>query len=186
MVSFSYGQKKTITNETYDLVILNGRVMDPETMFNDVANVGVKDGKIAIITESDIKGKETIDAAGHVVAPGFIDPHSHNVPTPFGQKLALRDGVTTALELELGILPIDFWYDGMKGRSQTNYGATASLEAAREMVLNPEYKTKDGALINDSGIQDETHLTMAWSKGIATDQQVEQIINLVEEGLKQG
>ncbi len=186
LVAFSYGQKKTITNETYDLVILNGLVMDPETMFNDVANVGVKDGKIAIITESDIKGKETIDATGHVVAPGFIDPHSHNVPTPFGQKLALRDGVTTPLELELGVLPIAFWYDGMKGRSQTNYGATASVEAAREMVLNPNYKTKDGALINDSGIQDETHLTMAWSKGVATDQQVEQIINLVEEGLKQG
>ncbi len=47
LVSFSYGQKKTISNETYDLVILNGRVMDPETMFNDVANVGVKDGKIS-------------------------------------------------------------------------------------------------------------------------------------------
>ena len=53
LVSFSNAQEKSTTNETYDLVILNGRVMDPETMFNDVANVGVKDGKIAIITESD-------------------------------------------------------------------------------------------------------------------------------------
>ena len=166
LVSFSYGQKKTISNETYDLVILNGRVMDPETMLDAVLNVGVKDGKIAAITKEGIQGKQTIDAAGHVVAPGFIDPHSHNVPTPFGQKLALRDGVTTPLELELGVLPINFWYDGMKGKSQTNYGASASLESAREMVLNPNYKTFDGALINDASIMDEAHLTMAWSKNV--------------------
>jgi N-acyl-D-glutamate deacylase len=172
--------------ETYDVVINNGRVIDPETMLNEVLNVGVKDGKITAITKKVIQGRQTIDAAGHVVAPGFIDPHSHNVPTPFGQKLALRDGVTTPLELELGVLPINFWYEGMKGKSQTNYGAAASLEAAREKVLNPKYKTFDGALINDASIMDEAHLTMAWSKNVATDEQVAQILDLVEEGLKQG
>jgi len=57
----------------YDLVINNGRVMDPETMYDSVANVGVKDGKIAVITKDKITGKETIDAKGLVVAPGFID-----------------------------------------------------------------------------------------------------------------
>ena len=75
LVSFSYGQKKATTNNAYDLVILNGRVMDPETLFDDVANVGIKDGKIVAITKALIKGKETIDAKGHVVAPGFIDTH---------------------------------------------------------------------------------------------------------------
>ena len=59
----------------YDLVINNGRVMDPETNYDAVANVGVKDGKIAVITQDKIKGKETIDAKGLVVAPGFIDAH---------------------------------------------------------------------------------------------------------------
>ncbi|PWK19654.1 amidohydrolase family protein [Xanthomarina spongicola] len=170
----------------YDLVILNGRVMDPETMFDAIANVGIKDGKIVMITKSKITGKEIINAKGHVVAPGFIDPHSHNVPTPFGQKLALRDGVTTPLELELGVLPINFWYDQMKGKSQTNYGASASVEAAREKILNPNYQTTDGALINDASIMDETHLSMAWSKDVASDEQVNQILDLVEEGLKQG
>ena len=62
--------------EDFDLVILNGRVMDPETMYDAVANVGVKDGRIAVITQDKIKGKETIDATGHVVVPRFIDIHA--------------------------------------------------------------------------------------------------------------
>ena len=63
--------------QIYDVVILNGRVMDPETLFDDVANVGIKDGRIATITKQQIKGKETINAEGHVVSPGFIDTHYH-------------------------------------------------------------------------------------------------------------
>ena len=84
----------------FDLVILNGRVIDPETMFDAVRNVGIKDGKIAVITNEKINGTETINATNHVVAPGFIDTHSHTVTSTFGQKIHLRDGVTTPLEIE--------------------------------------------------------------------------------------
>jgi len=58
----------------YDLVILNGRVMDPETNLDAVRNVGIRDGGIEAVTKSGIKGNEAIGAKGHVVAPGFIDP----------------------------------------------------------------------------------------------------------------
>ena len=61
--------------QSFDLVIKNGRVMDPETGFDQVVHVGITDGKIASITEDEISGSEEIDATGHVVAPGFIDYH---------------------------------------------------------------------------------------------------------------
>ena len=63
--------------EDYDLVITNGRVMDPETMYDSIANVGISAGRIAVITQDKISGKQAIDATGHVVAPGFIDTHWH-------------------------------------------------------------------------------------------------------------
>jgi len=102
----------------YDLVINNGRVMDPETNYNQVANVGITDGKIAVITTDEIKGKETINAKGLVVAPGFIDTHFHWT-RPLGYKLALRDGVTTAMDLEAGVYGsrVDEWYKMHTGKS---------------------------------------------------------------------
>ena len=44
--------------QDYDIVINNGRVMDPETRFDGVRNMGIKDGKIAIITKKELSGKE--------------------------------------------------------------------------------------------------------------------------------
>src|SRR5688572_23106220 len=89
------------TAETYDLAILNGRVMDPESGLDAIRNVGVKAGKISKIAETKLDGKETIDATGYVVAPGFIDLHIHG-QDPYAIKLLLRDGVTSALEIEFG------------------------------------------------------------------------------------
>jgi len=89
----------------YDVVINNGRVMDPETNFDGVRNVGIKDGKIVVITEKAISGKETIDASGHVVAPGFIEGHQH-ATDPFSRKVNLRDGLTTQMDFEAGAPPL--------------------------------------------------------------------------------
>lgn len=79
--------------QDYDLVINNGRVIDPETKLDAVRNVGVKNGRIEVVTDKKITGKQAIDAKGLVVAPGFIDPHVHGFDA-FGNKLLLRDGVT--------------------------------------------------------------------------------------------
>ena len=95
--------------ETYDVVINNGRVMDPETNFDGVRNVGVKDGRIVVITEDAISGKETIDASGHAVARALLKGHQH-ATDPFSRKVNLRDGLTTMMDFEAGAGDIAKWY----------------------------------------------------------------------------
>ncbi len=88
--------------QEFDLVILGGRVMDPGTKLDAVRNVGLTDGRIARISEQSLAGRETIDAAGLVVAPGFIDLHAHGQDL-VSNRLQAQDGVTTALEMEVGV-----------------------------------------------------------------------------------
>jgi N-acyl-D-aspartate/D-glutamate deacylase len=87
--------------DTYDAVIVNGRVMDPESGLDAVRNVGLRAGRIAAITTEAIRGRRTIDAKGLVVAPGFIDLHEHG-QKPENYQFQAHDGVTTSLELEAG------------------------------------------------------------------------------------
>ena len=124
-----------VPSDGYDVVILNGRVMDPETNFDGIRNVGVKDGIIMAITEKAISGVETIDATGHVVAPGFIDTHTHGLD-PFSQKLYARDGVTSAMDTELGTLNFPRFFEEHENYSLVNYGSCASHEYARMKVLD--------------------------------------------------
>ncbi len=171
----------------FDLVILNGRVMDPETNLDAVRNVGIKDGVITAVTEESINGAETIDATGHVVAPGFIDMHHHNVGSPFGAKLALRDGTTTPMELEAGVYPVADFYAALEGKSQANYGASVGMIGVREKVFNDKWVTKfAGDILYDMQIPGETHTSMMWSTEVPTDVQIEQVAKLYEENLRQG
>jgi N-acyl-D-aspartate/D-glutamate deacylase len=118
---------------TYDLVIMGGRVMDPETHADRVANVGVRAGKIAAITQAPLAGKRTIDAKGLVVAPGFIDLHSH-ASYPFGYDQQARDGVTTSLELEAGVYPIAPFYAARAGKTRINFGASVGIQGVRTKI----------------------------------------------------
>src|SRR5437899_7516128 len=63
--------------EIYDLVIADGRVMDPESGLDAIRSVGIRNGKIAAISSGTLGGKKSIDARGLAVAPGFIDLHQH-------------------------------------------------------------------------------------------------------------
>ncbi|MEL6768004.1 MAG: amidohydrolase family protein [Pseudomonadota bacterium] len=172
----------------FDVAILGGRAIDPETGLDAVRNIGVRDGMIAIITPDPIQGRETVQADGLVVAPGFIDMHHHNAGVPFGEKLALRDGVTTPLELEAGVSPVGDWYASLEGRCRTNYGATVGTIAARERTFNPSYRTKyAGDVLYDLvGSPQDTGASMKWSTEVPTDDELQQIAGILEEGLREG
>lgn len=166
----------------YDIVINDGRVMDPETNFDGVRNVGVKDGKIAVITKKKITGRETIDAKGLVVAPGFIDTHWH-YHRPWSNKLALRDGRTSVMDLELGTHGpyIDQWYKERKGNSQVNYGQAVAHEFARAEVLDG-FK---GAQDVPSAIRSRSKGT-GWSSKRPNLEEGNRILQLLDEGLQAG
>ena len=123
--------------QDYDLVINNGRVIDPETLYDDIANVGIKDGRIVAITKDAITGAETVDATGHIVAPGFIDTHFH-FQMPVGYSLGLRDGLTTSMDFEMGCAGsyMAQWYEDRAGVTGANYGCAVSHEGARAMVID--------------------------------------------------
>jgi hypothetical protein len=167
--------------QDFDVVILNGRVMDPETRFDGVANVGVKDGVIMVITGEAITGRETIDATGHVVAPGFIDTHWH-YDRPWSNKLALRDGRTTVLDLEIGTHGpyIDQWYQEREGKNQVNYGQAVGHEFARAAVLDGFTGAQDVRTAVESRKGD------GWCCRRPTLEEGNSILRLLDEGLQAG
>jgi hypothetical protein len=174
----------TATATDYDLVINNGRVMDPETKFDQVANVGVKDGKIAAITKDMITGKETIDAKGLVVAPGFIDGHQHCIE-PYQYRLMLRDGRTTLLDTEIGAHgpKLGEWYKRREGKAPVNFGVAVAHEFARAEVLDG-FKDWKHLYTPDAA---QTRLTKeGWSKTRPNLEQGNQILALIDQGLQQG
>ncbi len=120
---------------TYEVVLQGGRVMDPATGLDSVRNVGINAGKIAAISAAPLRGATVVDVTGQVVAPGFIDLHAHG-QTVSDMELQARDGVTTALEMEVGVYPVAPWYASMEGKAPINYGATVSHIAARFFVFH--------------------------------------------------
>jgi N-acyl-D-aspartate/D-glutamate deacylase len=120
---------------TYDLVILNGTVMDPESGLNAVRNLGLQDGKIKAVTAANLAGRATVDAKGLVVAPGFIDLHQHGQDDE-NYRLKAMDGVTTALELEIGTADVDRWYDQRAGKALINFGVSVGHPPVRMAVMH--------------------------------------------------
>jgi N-acyl-D-aspartate/D-glutamate deacylase len=139
--------------QTYDLVIQDGRVIDPETGLDAIRNVGIVRGKIAKISTDPLSGQRVIVARGLVVAPGFIDLHQHGQDLE-SQRVKALDGVTTALELEIGKPDVAGFLQSKAGHSLINYGTAASHAAARSLAFD--------APLADSGLLPKA--------GAATDQ----------------
>jgi N-acyl-D-aspartate/D-glutamate deacylase len=120
--------------QQYDVVLQGGRVMDPETGADAVRNVGIRDGKIARISSEGLSGRRIVHAAGLIVAPGFIDLHQHGQDLA-SERVKALDGVTTALELEIGAPDVAEFLKTKEGHSLIHYGTAASHVAARALAF---------------------------------------------------
>lgn len=173
----------------FDVVILNGRVMDPETNFDAVRNVGIKNGRIETITEDAISGEETIDATGHVVTAGFIDTHHHGAGNLWGAKVGLRDGITTPMDLELGAINTEAWYAEREGQWPVNYGMAVSHEFNRMKVMDqmtidyPADGDDFGALRNKSYAENDI---ADWAVTQASIEQLNEMLANMDEDLQAG
>ncbi|TNE57094.1 MAG: D-glutamate deacylase [Alphaproteobacteria bacterium] len=162
----------------FDIVIQNGRVIDPESGLDGLRNIGIVEGKILAITDQPMAGQTIIDADGMIVAPGFIDLHSHT-PTPLGQYYQVLDGVTTALELEAGAYPVEAIKSFTDNKAVINYGASVSHLAIRLLVKQNIVKPH---LL--SNIDFAAALPSATQP--ATPQEIDEMRMHIERGLSEG
>lgn len=145
--------------DVYDIVIANGRVMDPETGLDGVRNVGIRGATVVAISAEPLAGRTIVDADGLVVAPGFIDLHAHGQSARANEFQAM-DGVTTALELEGGVIDLPGFLARRAGHAVINYGASIAHGDIRTWVM-PEYADKVSEavkLIRES----DTTTSQAW------------------------
>ena len=174
----------------YDLVIHNGRVMNPANGLDSVRDIGITDGRIAALAREPLQGAAEIDAAGLVVAPGFIDLHAHG-QREFESWLQAQDGVTTQLEMEAGAWPIDAWYEQRAAAAPVNYGVTVGHIPVRiaSMVDLAALGVAERELAN--GILSNPRFAAiaaqdSWSHEAAGEDQLAAIEARLQRGLDQG
>ncbi len=155
--------------QTFDIVLHGGRVMDPESGLDAVRDVGIAGGKIAAISAAPLHAPDEVDVRGLVVAPGFIDLHSHGQDAE-NYAFKARDGVTTALEMEVGVYPVKEWYAQREGKALVNFGATSGHIPARMLTMH------------DTG----TWLPRDEAQKQATPAQIDSTLSLVRKGLDDG
>lgn len=158
------------TGASYDLVIEGGRVMDPASGLDATRNVGIRDGRIAAVSADPLRAERTIDARGLVVAPGFVDLHEHGT-TPEAYRLMVRDGVTTAFELEVGTDSVAAWYDERADGRAVNHGVSVGHIPVRMSVLD------DPGDFLPAGVG---------GSGEASAEQLTEMERRIREGLEQG
>jgi N-acyl-D-aspartate/D-glutamate deacylase len=169
--------------QQYDIVIEGGRVMDPETGLDAVRNVGIHEGRIARVSDAPLNGNHVIHAAGLVVAPGFIDLHQHGQDLE-SQRVKAFDGVTTALEMEIGAPEVSQFLKSKEGHSLIHYGSTASHVAARALVFGAPLPPE--VIDSRPGIPEILPKSGPATNQPATAEQIKQIQQKLREELDAG
>ena len=151
--------------QTLELVIRNGRVIDPETGLDAVRNVGIAAGRITAVSTDALTAPAIIEANGLVVSPGFIDLHTH-VNDAATYRLAALQGVTTALDLEIGAPDVASFYETRRGKTPINFGTAASHPWARVRAFGGT--PPDGAIVPASGRETATVAGEGELRGLRT------------------
>ena len=156
--------------QDWDVVIANGRVIDPESGLDAVRNIGIRSGRIEAVTTESLDSATVLDATGLIVAPGFIDLHDHGQNAE-NYRVKAMDGVTTTLELEVGARNVDTWYAQRAGRALINYGASIGQIGARNAVFNDP-----GPFLPIA----------AGASAVATQAQIDAMQSILRQGLDSG
>lgn len=167
-------------------LITGGRVVDPRHGIDEIVTLGITDGQIVYVDKPVIPAKRTIDASGLVVAPGFVDLHSH-AQNSIGHLLQAYDGVTTSLELECGAAPLRHTLRAAEEEGRAlNYGYSASWLLARMIVMEDMSSEEIDALPPlPLDVFGALQASQNWPKPASSEQQ-QAIINLIAEQLDHG
>lgn len=168
--------------QTFDIVIRGGRVMDPETGFDQICDLGILGDQIAALGENLGPAHQVIEATGQIVAPGFIDIHAHGQSIP-ADRMQAFDGVTTTLELELGALPVGNWLAAQEKSGRIlNFGTAAAWIFARKaVIIGMDLGNTPSLEMMGAGADDPR-----WQNDIAEAEQVEEIVALTRQGIEEG
>lgn len=165
-----------------DLAIVGGLVMNPADRSEARVSVVIDEGKIIALTSGPTAAKQVIDAAGKIVAPGFIDVHSHLHHDVLGGRVQAFDGVTTAWDSEAGIFPVGRAYEiaASEGRAINYAYAVGWAFGPRAMVL--DHACPDGTLAGFA----RSAAGRRWPADIASELELQHILALTEQGLAEG
>ncbi|MFN7933010.1 MAG: amidohydrolase family protein [Bryobacteraceae bacterium] len=166
----------------YDVVISGGRVMDPASGLNAVRHIGIRGGKIAAVSATPLQGKVVLRAEGRVVAPGFIDLHAHG-QTNEANEYQAHDGVTTALELEVGVPHVAEYLKARSGNSILNFGATAGHGAARAMAAR-DFTPQP--VSGGSGVETMAYVNVSKYKELKEPEEFTKLAAELERGMREG
>ncbi len=158
--------------EMFDLVLRNGRVIDPESSLDAVREIGIRDGTIRAVTTSTLAVRTVVDGKGRVVPPGVIDLHQHAM-NPEDVVLKAQDGVTTVAELEVGTADVDAWYAAREGRMAIHYAVSVGHIPSRMAVMG-----------DPPGFLPPANSAAALK--VASEEQIVALCRLIERGLERG
>ncbi|MEW5978471.1 MAG: D-aminoacylase [Acidobacteriota bacterium] len=173
----------------YDLIILNGRVVDGSGQPAVTADVAVKDDLIARVGQlqaEEKKARRVIDARGLVVSPGFIDIHSHSDYTLLVDGTAqskIRQGVTTEI---LGEAPSAAPIKGKASLDLSQYQVQVDWQTFREYFARLK---RQGISVNVGSYVGATQVrtcVMGLENRAPTASEMEEMKDLVVEAMKDG